>query len=60
MDEQLSRIEAKLDTIAHKLDNHLERITRAETSIGWIRWGLSLLLVAASTAALALAKFVKE
>ena len=59
MQNQLDRIEEKMDRLDRKLDNHLERIARAETSIQWLKWTVSLLLGVASTAALALAKYVK-
>ncbi len=51
MKEELTRIEAKIDRIDEKLDNHLERIAKAETSLegvrGSIKIGLTLILTIA-------------
>lgn len=33
----MDRIEKKLDKMDDKLDNHLSRLSRAETSIEWLR-----------------------
>jgi hypothetical protein len=43
-------IDGRLDKLEEKLDNHLERISRAEASIEWIRGHLKIsvsILVAA-------------
>lgn len=32
-----SHLDSRLDRLEDKLDNHLERISRAETSIEWLR-----------------------
>jgi hypothetical protein len=45
-------LDGRLDKLEGKLDNHLERISRAETSIEWIRGHLKIsisILVAALT-----------
>lgn len=33
----IAKLDERLDRIEQKLDNHLERVTRAETSINWIQ-----------------------
>jgi hypothetical protein len=33
----LERVEARLDRIESKLDVHLDRVSRAETNIAWLR-----------------------
>lgn len=55
MDDRLTRIENKLD---HVLESHGQRISRVETSAGWLKWAFSLLLTVASVAALALSRYV--
>ena len=47
--QDLERIEAKLDLITDKLDNHLERLARIETSESWIKKSLGLMATALST-----------
>ena len=42
MQEEFNRIHKKLDTIETKIDGHLERLSRAETAIGFIRTHLSI------------------
>jgi hypothetical protein len=39
---QLDRVEQKIDKVTEKLDGHLERISKAETSIMWIQGHLKL------------------
>lgn len=47
---EMQQLKDQLDRIEEKLDSHLERISKAETSIEWIRGsirvGVSLLLSA--------------
>jgi hypothetical protein len=54
--DPLTRIEHKLDALNSKLDNHLERISKAETAISWLKWALSVLVSLSGVAALALTK----
>jgi tetrahydromethanopterin S-methyltransferase subunit G len=42
IDEHLTRIENKLDKIETKLDNHLERLSKAETSLEFVRGHLKI------------------
>jgi hypothetical protein len=56
--DHLDRIEAKLDSIDAKLNDHLERLAKAETSISWLRWVMGVLLTVTSTAAIALSKYI--
>jgi hypothetical protein len=34
---QLDSIEKKLDSLSDKIDNHLERLAKLETSVSWLR-----------------------
>ncbi len=34
---RLDRIDSHLDSIGDKLDDHLQRVTKAESDIGWLR-----------------------
>jgi len=34
---QLERVEARLDRIESKLDIHLERVSKAESNIAWLK-----------------------
>lgn len=38
----IAKLDERLDRIEQKLDNHLERVTRAETSINWIQGHLRI------------------
>ena len=58
MTDPLARIERKLEQLDAKLDRHLERIAKVETSTHYLKWGLSLLITITSTAAMAFAKLV--
>lgn len=60
MDKQLERIEAKLDAMDTKLDNHLERIAQAEISITWLKWALSILLSMTGAVGLALTRYIEK
>ncbi len=40
--KDFDRIHAKLDAIDTKLDSHLDRIGKAETSIEWIRGHITI------------------
>lgn len=42
-------LDDRLDKLEGKLDNHLERISKAETSIDWIRGHLKVSLTIAIT-----------
>ena len=42
MQDQINRIESKLSSIDSKLDIHLDRIAKAETSVTWLKWALSI------------------
>lgn len=42
MDIQLQQMDEKLDRIESKLDNHLERISKAEESIDWVKGFIKL------------------
>lgn len=37
LDDRLDKIESKIEKADAKLDNHLERISKAETDISWLR-----------------------
>ncbi len=58
--EPLDRIEHKLDAMNAKLDNHLERIARAETSINWLKSALSVLISLTGAVGLALSDYIKR
>lgn len=49
--DQLERIEAKLD-------NHLERIAKVETSTGYIKWVLSFMISGLGASLLALKDYL--
>jgi hypothetical protein len=52
LDGRLDRLEDKQDNLADKMDGHLERISKAEESIEWIRGHLRIgtsLVIAAIT-----------
>lgn len=42
LERQLNSIESKLDKLDEKLDNHLERISKVETSVKWLRGSIKL------------------
>lgn len=42
MDQHLVRIEDKIDKLSDKLDNHLERLSKAETHIEHLRGHLKV------------------
>lgn len=44
MDERFDRVEVKLDKVIQRLDTHLERLTRAEESIIFIKGHLKFTL----------------
>lgn len=44
MDKQLDRIEQKLDKINERLDNHAQRVSKLESSAGWVKLSLTLIL----------------
>lgn len=54
----LERIEHKLDLIDAKLDDHLERLAKAEASIGWLKYGFSLMISLLGATGLAVGKFI--
>jgi len=37
IEDIIERMDARLDRIEQKLDNHLERVSKAETSIQWLQ-----------------------
>lgn len=57
MDHQLQKIEEKLDKLHDKLDSYNARLVRVETSMGWIKYGLSILIALVGAAATALGKY---
>lgn len=54
----VSQIHANILEVSKKLDEYNTRIVVVETSLGWLKWCMSILLTIASIAALALAKYV--
>lgn len=46
MEKQLDRIEAKLEAIDKKMDNHVERIVSLESSNGWVKSSLAIIVSA--------------
>lgn len=44
MKEEFAQINQKLDRIDEKLDNHLTRLTKAETDVSWIKGHLKISL----------------
>lgn len=57
---QLDRIERKLDQIDAKLDNHTERIAKAEVSIIWIKWAISVAFSVTGAIGLATLNFIEN
>lgn len=37
LDNRFDALDSRLDRVENKLDSHLERLTRAEASIEWLR-----------------------
>ena len=50
MSKQLDRIEAKVVEMDHKLDTHLERLSKAETSIEWLKGSAKVVFTVILTA----------
>lgn len=48
--DKLDKIDARLDRIETKLDNHLERVSRAEESIRWLQGHVKFTVSAAVAA----------
>lgn len=46
-------LKTQLERIENKLDNHLERIAKVETSMGHVKWTLSLMISGLGAALLA-------
>lgn len=42
INDKLDRLESKLDKLDGKLDNHLERISKIETSVKWLKGSMKL------------------
>lgn len=47
MQLDFSRIEARLDRIEHKLDSHLDRVSKNEADIVWIKGHVKIVTVLA-------------
>jgi len=56
---QLDKIEAKLDKLHDKLDKYSERLVHVESSAGWLKWGMSLLISIGSLLAIGISKSLK-
>lgn len=50
LDSRLDKIESQLEKADEKLDNHLERISKAEADISWLRGHTKLVMTLILTA----------
>lgn len=56
--DDFNRIHTKLDRMESKLDNHLERLSRAEEAIVWLKKHVAGVTTVGATIFLAMAGFI--
>lgn len=57
MTDPLERIEHKVDRLHEKLDAYSERLVKTESSVGWIKYGLTFVISLFSALATAVIKW---
>lgn len=57
MNDQLDRMEKTLEKMDAKLDNHVERIAKLETSVIWTKWITGFLFSAIGAVVMAFTRF---